>query len=204
MSKFIDFQKKILTPFCKKGLGQPAKKSLMSGFKDGGGVIVPGYLEFTGGHSWSICGHSWIIKDFEWRGRGLDGGYLRQHGRSYCIYCIYVRYILRAHPPGTNWYHSHVGTQRDEGIFGALIVKEEVRVVRMLSSRMGNNNIQDNRYHMMAITEHMKKPLGFDQCSPDGTSTATDLKVHSFQMNGIKLDQTIDKNGGSPQVTFTI
>jgi hypothetical protein len=35
-------------PFCKKGLGQPAKKSLMSGFKDGGGVIVPGYLEFTG------------------------------------------------------------------------------------------------------------------------------------------------------------
>ena len=36
-AKFIDFQKKILTPFCKKGLGQPAKKSLMSGFKDGGG-----------------------------------------------------------------------------------------------------------------------------------------------------------------------
>ena len=46
-AKFIDFQKKILTPFCKKGLGQPAKSSLMSGFKDGGGVIVPGYLEFT-------------------------------------------------------------------------------------------------------------------------------------------------------------
>ena len=51
-AKFIDFQKKILTPFCKKGLGQPAKKSLMSGFKDGGGVIVPGYLEFTGA-GWS-------------------------------------------------------------------------------------------------------------------------------------------------------
>ena len=46
-AKFIDFQKNILTPFCKKGLGQPAKSSLMSGFKDGGGVIVPGYLEFT-------------------------------------------------------------------------------------------------------------------------------------------------------------
>jgi hypothetical protein len=43
-AKFIDFQKKNLTPF----LGQPAKSSLMSGFKDGGGVIVPGYLEFTG------------------------------------------------------------------------------------------------------------------------------------------------------------
>jgi hypothetical protein len=46
-AKFIDFQKKFLTQFCKKGLGQPAKSSLMSGFKVGGGVIVPGYLEFT-------------------------------------------------------------------------------------------------------------------------------------------------------------
>jgi hypothetical protein len=35
------------TPFFKKGLGQPAKSSLMSGFKDGGGVIVPDYLQFT-------------------------------------------------------------------------------------------------------------------------------------------------------------
>ena len=46
-AKFIDFQKNFLTPFCKKGLGLPAKSSLMSGFKDGGGVIVPGYLQFT-------------------------------------------------------------------------------------------------------------------------------------------------------------
>jgi hypothetical protein len=29
-AKFIDFQKHFLTPFCKKGLGQPAKSSLMS------------------------------------------------------------------------------------------------------------------------------------------------------------------------------
>ena len=30
-AKFIDFQKIFSTPFCKKGLGQPAKSSLMSG-----------------------------------------------------------------------------------------------------------------------------------------------------------------------------
>jgi hypothetical protein len=41
------FKKFFSTPFCKKGLEQPAKSSRMSGFKDGGGVIVPGYLEFT-------------------------------------------------------------------------------------------------------------------------------------------------------------
>jgi hypothetical protein len=38
------FKKYFSTPFCKKGLGQPAKSTLMSGFKDGGGVIVPDYL----------------------------------------------------------------------------------------------------------------------------------------------------------------
>jgi hypothetical protein len=41
------FKKYISTPFCKKGLGQPAKPSLISGFKDGGGVIVQGHLQFT-------------------------------------------------------------------------------------------------------------------------------------------------------------
>jgi hypothetical protein len=69
---------------------------------------------------------------------------------------------------------------------------------------MGNNPIQDNRHHMMAITEHTKQQGPNPQCSPDGTSTATDRKINSFQVNGIKLDQIIDKDGGSPQVTFTI
>ena len=32
------------------------------------------------------------------------------------------RYIFKASPSGTMWYHSHVGTQRTEGLFGALIV----------------------------------------------------------------------------------
>ena len=41
------FKKYFSTPFCKKGLGQPAKPLLMSGFKDGGGVIVQGHLQFT-------------------------------------------------------------------------------------------------------------------------------------------------------------
>ena len=77
-------------------------------------------------------------------------------------------------------------------------------MVSLLSSRMGNNPIQDNRYHMMAITEHMKQQGPNPQCTSDGTSTATDLNIYSFQVNGIKLDKKIDKDGGSPQVTFTI
>ena len=35
------------------------------------------------------------------------------------------RYIFRAFPPGTHWYHSHSGAQRTDGLFGALIVRED-------------------------------------------------------------------------------
>ena len=35
------------------------------------------------------------------------------------------RYIFRANPSGTFWYHSHMGSQRSNGLFGALIVKEK-------------------------------------------------------------------------------
>ena len=35
------------------------------------------------------------------------------------------RYIFKAFPPGTHWYHSHSGAQRTDGLFGALIVRED-------------------------------------------------------------------------------
>ena len=33
-------------------------------------------------------------------------------------------YVFKATPAGTHWYHSHVGAQRTDGLFGALIVRE--------------------------------------------------------------------------------
>ena len=37
----------------------------------------------------------------------------------------YFDYIYKATPAGTHWYHSHVGAQRTDGLFGALIVREK-------------------------------------------------------------------------------
>ena len=37
-------------------------------------------------------------------------------------------YIFKAIPSGTMWYHSHVGTQRTEGLFGSLVVRESENV----------------------------------------------------------------------------
>lgn len=34
------------------------------------------------------------------------------------------RYIFNAFPSGTHWYHSHLGAQRTDGLFGGLIVRE--------------------------------------------------------------------------------
>jgi FtsP/CotA-like multicopper oxidase with cupredoxin domain len=36
-------------------------------------------------------------------------------------------YIFKADPPGTHWYHSHIGAQRTDGLYGSLIVKETPR-----------------------------------------------------------------------------
>ena len=48
------------------------------------------------------------------------------------------RYIFKARPSGTHWYHSHTGVQRSDGLFGALIVREgkskETRIRNTLSS----------------------------------------------------------------------
>ena len=38
------------------------------------------------------------------------------------------RYIFKARPSGTHWYHSHTGVQRSDGLFGALIVRERPSV----------------------------------------------------------------------------
>ena len=35
------------------------------------------------------------------------------------------RYSFTASPAGTHWYHSHVGTQRTDGLFGSLVVREK-------------------------------------------------------------------------------
>lgn len=35
------------------------------------------------------------------------------------------QYKFTANPPGTHWYHSHLGAQRTDGLFGALIVREK-------------------------------------------------------------------------------
>ena len=55
------------------------------------------------------------------------------------------RYIFVASPSGTHWYHSHLGAQRSDGLFGALIVheKEETMndIIADVSQRMPGHRL---------------------------------------------------------------
>ena len=53
------------------------------------------------------------------------------------------RYIFRATPPGTHWYHSHTGAQRTDGLFGALIVREPSANLESITAALGLGNFED-------------------------------------------------------------
>lgn len=46
------------------------------------------------------------------------------------------RYIFKADPSGTMWYHAHSGRQRIEGLFGALVVRESPSQMTEAKSRL--------------------------------------------------------------------
>ena len=46
------------------------------------------------------------------------------------------RYIFKATPSGTHWYHSHTGVQRSDGLFGPLIVRERPSVENQVRQKL--------------------------------------------------------------------
>lgn len=48
------------------------------------------------------------------------------------------RYTFMADPAGTHWYHSHVGTQRVGGFFGALVIREKMDTREEIRRVLGN------------------------------------------------------------------
>ena len=48
------------------------------------------------------------------------------------------RYMFIANPAGTHWYHSHVGTQRVDGCFGAFIVREKTDTREEVRGKLGD------------------------------------------------------------------
>ena len=47
------------------------------------------------------------------------------------------RYIFKASPAGTHWYHSHLGAQRTDGLFGGLVVRERSDMQEKVTEALG-------------------------------------------------------------------
>ncbi|XP_057293169.1 LOW QUALITY PROTEIN: uncharacterized protein LOC130621834 [Hydractinia symbiolongicarpus] len=79
--------------------------------------------------------HNYLLSDavtIHWHGLHqrntdfMDGvGYITQCPIGAGILSQYFPYKFKASPKGTFWYHSHVGAQRTNGVFGAFIIKEK-------------------------------------------------------------------------------
>ena len=71
------------------------------------------------------------------------------------------RYIFKASPSGTHWYHSHTGVQRSDGLFGALIVKERPAVVNQIRQALPTElkQYQDKpAEHTVTIADWYREP----------------------------------------------
>lgn len=89
-------------------------------------------------------------------------------------------YNFKATPSGTHWYHSHVGKQRTGGLFGALIVREEISTAT-LSARLGVGTITDQpESHTLSLIDWQTE-------SPD--------KVKSFSEDGAEISNIVYWSG---------
>ena len=71
------------------------------------------------------------------------------------------RYIFKASPSGTHWYHSHTGVQRSDGLFGALIVRERPAVVNQIRQALPTElrQYQDKpAEHTISIADWYREP----------------------------------------------
>lgn len=73
-------------------------------------------------------------------------------------------YIFKAIPPGTMWYHSHVGTQRTEGLFGSLVVLESNNVTQKAHSRLQELlnetfTLSDSKDHTLSMLDWQRDDI---------------------------------------------
>ena len=121
------------------------------------------------------------------------------------------RYIFKAAPSGTMWYHSHVGTQRTEGLFGALIVREKPTVLneaqRQLQKLVASTfTIINNPNHTMTLLDYQKVdaveitirtinrgPSNIPRLGPDGTIVSR-VAFYAGLINGFGKAMNVSYN----------
>lgn len=70
----------------------------------------------------------------------------------------YFDYVFKAEPPGTHWYHSHVGAQRTDGFYGALVVKERKYKLNDQTRLTGGVDVNDiSEHHTITLLDWQRE-----------------------------------------------
>ena len=91
-------------------------------------------------------------------------------------------YIFKAEPSGTHWYHSHVGTQKSDGLFGGLIIRERHSLGEILGNSIYNNVIDNAGQHTLTLIDWQRNEL-FLQQSLAGLSFYPELPIGQVPAN---------------------
>ena len=72
-------------------------------------------------------------------------------------------YIFLAEPSGTHWYHSHVGSQKSDGLFGGLVVRERQNLSTILGDSKYDAVIERPGEHTLTLIDWQRKEEAIDQ-----------------------------------------
>lgn len=99
-------------------------------------------------------------------------------------------YIFKAEPSGTHWYHSHIGAQKSDGLFGGLVIRERQSLSEILGSDTYDNVIEDPGSYTMTLIDWQRTKLLLTNPSQDLDSS---LKYRSVRFQQPKINFSRDR-----------
>lgn len=67
-------------------------------------------------------------------------------------------YIFNATPAGTHWYHSHIGAQRTDGLYGALVIMEKKQTLEEMEYVSEGRELRDlPEYHTISLLDWQRE-----------------------------------------------
>ena len=127
-------------------------------------------------------------------------------------FILNFRYIFQADPPGTYWYHAHSGSLRADGLFGALIIKEDMETLNKVREKTGLNFTDDPENHTMTLFDLQQYTANnlvqanapsFDLKTPKGTEKVAETDYGATETSPIPFwSGLINGKGRHPNASY--
>ena len=117
-------------------------------------------------------------------------------------------YAFIAAIPGTFWYHSHTGTQRADGVFGALVIRENSDTVSLVAEGLGVSSYEDYPHLHTLVLSDWFRGTGLDDFTQlnSGLGFFPDEPIDEVPMGGDALyssTHTYDQSEVGPTPFFS-